>query len=187
MPMAASARSQRTPPWRVPMGFACCGPASISMTAWPGSIDLMVKPMRVATGGSGISLFWTILMRSSIRGGMGALAILLAPGPELDGGGECCSEDDEGEGHGGEDPRQAPAEPVARQPSARHGHAQAKKPRREGPGETAGPLRSEVKGEAESEEAVGRTHDQEIRRPHRLHVGISREEPEPGLGHGRCE
>src|SRR2546422_11182880 len=33
MPIAASARSHKTPPWSVPIGLACCGPDCSSPTA----------------------------------------------------------------------------------------------------------------------------------------------------------
>src|SRR5207253_8397662 len=50
MPIAASATSQSTPPWSVPMGFACCGPASSSKTAFPGSTEVRRNPMSSETG-----------------------------------------------------------------------------------------------------------------------------------------
>src|SRR5881397_3546350 len=49
-PIAASATSQRIPPCSVPIGFACCGPASSSKTAFPSSTDVGRKPTSAATG-----------------------------------------------------------------------------------------------------------------------------------------
>src|SRR5436190_90029 len=66
IPIAASAMSQRTPPWSVPIGFAWRGVASNSTTAQPGSTEASVKPMSAATGGGAISPRCIMWMRSSI-------------------------------------------------------------------------------------------------------------------------
>src|SRR5207253_10555652 len=50
MPIAASAISKSTPPCSVPIGFACCGPASSSKTAFPGSTEVRRNPMSSETG-----------------------------------------------------------------------------------------------------------------------------------------
>src|SRR5258707_8261797 len=120
MPMAASARSQRIPPWTVPRGLECCGPASISMTTRPRSMEPMVKPIRVATGGGGSSPRWIFLSMSSALG----MRILLSPRARFDGRRDGESEDEEGRRHGREDPGQAPAEPVAGDPAPRRGYGQ---------------------------------------------------------------
>src|SRR2546427_687063 len=66
IPIAASAMSQRTPPWSVPIGFAWRGVASNSTTAQPDSTEASVKPMSAATGGGAISPRCIMWMRSSI-------------------------------------------------------------------------------------------------------------------------
>ena len=54
-PIAASASAQITPPWSVPIGFACSGRTSISKTASPSPNETARMPSRVATGGGGTS------------------------------------------------------------------------------------------------------------------------------------
>src|SRR5215475_14358666 len=108
MPMAASARSQSTPPCTVPSGLVCCGPASISITTRPGSTESMVKPISVATGGGGNSPRCTLRIISSIF----ATRFLLSPRAGPDGRGYGQPEHEQGGGHGGEDPPQPQAEPV---------------------------------------------------------------------------
>src|SRR5438445_3543562 len=66
IPIAASAMSQRTPPWSVPIGFAWRGVASNSTTAQPGSTEASVEPMSAATGGGATSPRCIMWMRSSI-------------------------------------------------------------------------------------------------------------------------
>src|SRR5437867_8563221 len=66
-PIAASAASQRTPPWSVPIGFACCGPASSSKTALPGSTDIGRKPMSFPTGATASSPRMPAVIRSMSR------------------------------------------------------------------------------------------------------------------------
>src|SRR5213593_1234569 len=150
--MAASARSQRMPPCTVPRGLECWGPASISMTTRPGSMEPMVKPMRVATGGGGSSPRWTFRSRSSDLG----MRVLLSPRARFDGCRDGESEDHEGCRHGREDSRQAPAEPVAGEPAPCRGHDEAEEPGGEGPAETSRALRGEVQRQPESEESVER-------------------------------
>ena len=66
--MAASAMSHSTPPWSVPIGLACRGPASNATTARPGSTSVRVKPIRSAIGGGAASPRCTIRMKSSAFG-----------------------------------------------------------------------------------------------------------------------
>src|ERR1700733_13448285 len=49
MPIAASAISQRIPPCRVPMGFACCGPAARTTVARPSAMSFTSNPISRAT------------------------------------------------------------------------------------------------------------------------------------------
>ena len=51
MPVAASAMSQMTPPWRVPIGFACLGSTSISIQAQPRPTLVRLNPSSFAIGG----------------------------------------------------------------------------------------------------------------------------------------
>src|SRR5260370_24083590 len=67
IPIAASATSQRIPPWSVPIGFACFSVASKAATARPAFASVTRNPMRSATG----TLF--IVARSKTR------VFLLAP------------------------------------------------------------------------------------------------------------
>src|SRR5207302_1617985 len=64
VPIAASATSQMIPPWSVPMGLACCGPASSSKVAFPVSIAIGRKPMSLPTGAPGPSPRTIALKRS---------------------------------------------------------------------------------------------------------------------------
>src|SRR5207253_7156442 len=57
MPIAASARSHKTPPCIVPMGLACCGPACKEPTACPSLISSTLKPINSATAGLEASTF----------------------------------------------------------------------------------------------------------------------------------
>src|ERR1700738_2633047 len=64
VPIAASATSQMIPPWSVPMGLACCGPASSSKIAFPVSIEVGRKPTSLPTGAPGPSPRTIALKRS---------------------------------------------------------------------------------------------------------------------------
>src|SRR5215831_18076615 len=175
MPMAASARSQSTPPWMVPSGLACCGPASISITTRPGSTEPMVKPISIATGGGGSSPRCTLRIISSIF----ATRFLLSPRAGPDGRGYGQPEHEQGGGHGGEDPPQPQAEPVARHPPAGRGHEQAQEPRGERPAEAARSLGGKVQREPKAEKAIARPHRPEIGDAHGLRLWIRREQAQP--------
>src|SRR5438034_381735 len=175
MPMAASARSQRIPPCTVPRGLECWGPASISNTTRPGSMEPMVKPMRVATGGGGSSPRWTFLSMSSDLG----IRVRLSPRARFDGGRDGESENHEGHCHGREDSRQAPAEPVAGEPAPCRGHDESEESGGEWPAETSRTLRGEVQREPQSKESVERPHDEEIRDADGLSLRVRGEEAQP--------
>src|SRR6266851_4312784 len=53
--MAASAMSQRMPPWRVPIGFPWRASAFSSIIARPGSTEVSRNPISLATAGGGAS------------------------------------------------------------------------------------------------------------------------------------
>src|SRR5262245_7581295 len=53
--MAASATSQRIPPWRGHMGLACATVGRKSISASPGLTEIRSKPISCATGGGGAS------------------------------------------------------------------------------------------------------------------------------------
>src|SRR6516225_9387543 len=72
IPMAASAISQRIPPWSVPMGFACCGPAANVTEARPSLIALAWKPIRRITG---TSFTFARALKSALKGVSGGLMI----------------------------------------------------------------------------------------------------------------
>src|SRR5437660_2997305 len=70
IPIAASARSHRIPPWRVPIGFAWRPSATYPNSAVPSPARISVMPSAVATGGGAIrplaysSTFFRILRTS---------------------------------------------------------------------------------------------------------------------------
>src|SRR5436190_7406351 len=119
MPMAASAISQRRPPCSVPMGLAYCAPAANAIRAWPGAIDVSVKPISLATGGGRLSprqirCAWSnnVDMISLLASSVSLVPCngptrRLVPGASPDGACHNRGIDHKGHSHGGKDGEQA--------------------------------------------------------------------------------
>src|ERR1700686_3443396 len=80
MPMAASAISHSIPPCRVPMGFACWGPACNVTIAFPLPISLGWNPMSLATG-TPFSLALVTSGASAVSWGLPLLGSVMEPAP----------------------------------------------------------------------------------------------------------
>ena len=65
------------------------------------------------------------------------------------------------------------------QPASRGGADETEAARQERPQEPSGALGGEVEREPQSEEAVGRAHDAQVRGARREHLGLVAEEPQP--------
>src|SRR5215475_2500628 len=107
------------------MGLACCAPAANAIRAWPGAIDVSVKPMSLATGGGGLSprqirCAWSnhvdilslLALRVSLVPCHGPTRRLV-PGTSPDGACYNRGIDHKNYSHGGKDRDQAPAQPAA--------------------------------------------------------------------------
>src|SRR5574341_1035508 len=84
-PIAASARAARTPPWTVPIGLACSGPAGRTTTASPWAKEASAIRMRAAAAGCGISPRTIRSMASSILGMTGPFSSPGSPASEAAG------------------------------------------------------------------------------------------------------
>src|SRR5262245_50877522 len=134
------------------MGLACCAPASNAIRAWPGAIDVSVKPISLATGGGGLSP-WQIRCAWSNNVDMLSLLALrvslvpcnglmrrLVPSTSPDGAGHNRGIDHKGHSHGDKDGDQAPVPPAAGNPASTSGHHQPEHASHEWPQQASGAL-----------------------------------------------